>query len=248
MAYPHDFEDHSWKDDPAAAFEKIAKGFSNTTPTATGFSASSQQSKGGSYKTDYTSSDRCYHKHPPLPLGEGLVIYGGSCWSPVVKDADIYIGLDAGMSETEKRFPWTPGHEIRFVITDTQAPKNPADFKKLVGWTAEQIRGGAKVHVGCIGGHGRTGLLLSALVSVMLPGEADAISYVRKNYCQKAVESSVQVDFLVKHFGVKPASGSKNYSSLSNTGSNVTTIPPSKFKVQHIASDTCMWGKSGAAK
>ena len=43
----------------------------------------------------------CYQSHPALKLpGTELVIYGGSCISPAVKDADVYIGFDAGMTFT----------------------------------------------------------------------------------------------------------------------------------------------------
>jgi hypothetical protein len=79
-------------------------------------------------------------------------------------------------------------------------------------------------------GHGRTGTFLAALVATM--GENDAINYVRTNYCQKAVESRVQVDFLAKHFGVKSASGTKSFggsgSKLTSKG-KVLALSPDKF-------------------
>jgi len=40
----------------------------------------------------------------------------------------------------------------------------------------------------------------------------DAIAYVRANYCVKAVESSEQVKFLVKHFGITSVAGAKEHS------------------------------------
>jgi len=154
-------------------------------------------------------TQRCYHKHPPLKLpGTKFVIYGGSCSSPIIKDADIYIGLCHTMNQTERRFPWVKGEEIYFPIADMGVPKDVENFKALVTWTKSQIEAGAKVHVGCIGGHGRTGTFLSALVS--LYGEKDAICYVRKHYCHKAVECKVQVEFLGLHFGVTKADGYKD--------------------------------------
>lgn len=48
-------------------------------------------------------------------------------------------------------------------------------------------------------------MVLSALYFTMT-GEADAITVVRQKYCQKAVETQSQVDFLAKHFGILPAS------------------------------------------
>jgi len=153
--------------------------------------------------------ERCYHTHPPLKLPNSkFVIYGGSCSSPIVKDADIYIGLCHTMKQTERRFPWVKGEEIYFPIPDMSIPKDVENFKALITWTKKQIEAGAKVHVGCIGGHGRTGTFLASLVS--LYGEKDAIRYVRKHYCHKAVECKLQVEFLGLHFGIINAEGYKD--------------------------------------
>lgn len=147
---------------------------------------------------------RCYEDHPPLPIGE-FKIYGGSCGHPVVKDADIYVGFDMSMAITEMKYPWVPGESFYFPIADQCAPKNPVLFAQLIDWLALQLTATKKIHLGCIGGHGRTGTVLAALVAKMLPDEPDAIGYVRKHYCSKAVESQAQIDFLVKHFKVATA-------------------------------------------
>lgn len=150
----------------------------------------------------------CYHSHPALAVGK-FQVFGGSCSSPQVNDADIFIGFDSNMT-FKQSFPWDENRieQVFFKITDGSAPKSPEEFKKLVKWSAEQVAAGKKLHAGCIGGHGRTGLFLAALVTVMT-GEKDSIVYVRDNYCHKAVESATQVGFLVKHFGIKKAGGSK---------------------------------------
>lgn len=195
-----------------------------------------------------TSTGRCYESHPALKIGEHL-IYGGSCIHPIVTDADVYVGFDLGMPRTRKAYPWEPGESFLFTIKDQHAPDDIGQFTKLIDWLAVQLIAQAKVHVGCIGGHGRTGTVLAALVATMT-GEKDAIAYVRQHYCQKAVESQAQVDFLVKHFGIVAAhveprygSGSKQWESdwlpiSTGTGSrgrsgNVLkysrdTVPPTK--------------------
>lgn len=152
---------------------------------------------------------RCFETHKPLTIGE-YQIYGGSCSSPIVKDADVYIGFDHSMTMTENSWPWkeNPSTEVYFHITDMQAPSNAKDFLQLIAWTAEQLKAGKKVHAGCIGGHGRTGTFLAALVTHMT-GMKDSITYVRTHYCKKAVESTVQIAFLGKHFGILPAEPSK---------------------------------------
>lgn len=174
--------------------------------TYLGRSASNSDSRysGQSYQS-------CYHSHPPLILPDGTTILGGSCLSPANNDADIYIGFDSGMRYTERSYPWNAGTEILFRITDMSVPDNPKEFKKLVDWTKAQLGAGNRVHCGCIGGHGRTGMFFSALVSTY--GVEDATTYVRERYCKKAVESSSQVNFLHTHFGVKKVDGYKSQGS-----------------------------------
>lgn len=195
--------------------------------------------KSSSKKTSYR---RCYEDHPPMTLpGSSLVIYGGSCLSPAVTDADVYIGFEGTMSVSSKAWPWTPGHEIRFPITDMKPPSNPGQFKKLIEWTLLQLEGGAKVHAGCIGGHGRTGTFLAAIVAVL--GEKDAVSYVREHYCKKAVESTTQVAFLTDQFGVKTVMGAK--SSNSKAGKLFTSKPKGSTAASEVfdpmLGNGCIW-------
>jgi protein-tyrosine phosphatase len=164
----------------------------------------------------YTS---CAKSHPALNLGNGLSIYGGAAHSPVVGDADIYVSLDQGHNKDSKAQPWNGGRQfIYFPINDMGAPSDAAEFKKMITWLAAQITAGRKAHVGCIGGHGRTGTLFAALVKEMT-GNVNAIQYVREQYCEKAVESQSQVDFLAKHYGVAKVKATKSYEPYS-TGSS----------------------------
>jgi hypothetical protein len=164
---------------------------------------------------------RCYHKHPAMPLpGTDKVIYGGSCSEPIVQDADVYIGFAYDMRFTQRNWPWKKGDEVLFRIPDMGIPDKPEEFNKLVDWTKKQIDAGRKVHCGCMGGHGRTGMFLAALVTRY--GESDAIEYVRTNYCKTAVESTSQVDFLVKEFGCKKLKH-KGYKTTAKSGKNEVT-------------------------
>lgn len=163
--------------------------------------------------------ERCYSKHPALDLYDGLVIYGGSCITPVVTDADIYIGFDHGMTFTPRSFPWNPGYDVPYFIQDRGVPKIPQNFKRLVEWTVEQIEDGQKVHAGCIGGHGRTGMFLAAVVAQLGVAD-DAVGYVREHYCNRAVESREQCAFLMNEFNVAWSAPSK---SSWGAGSQVKT-------------------------
>lgn len=148
---------------------------------------------------------RCYESHPHLKLGTGT-IYGGSASSPAMRDADVYVALQEGAYSNLNTDPWDARHvlEVRFPISDQHAPINVKRFKRMITWLCNQLQEGKTVHVGCIGGHGRTGIVLSAIVAQMLH-EKNAIQYVRKHYCKKVVESEEQVRFLMKHYGVTKA-------------------------------------------
>ena len=164
---------------------------------------------GKSYKSYKTG--RCFETHPPYEVAPGIKIYGGYCGNPIVTNADVYIGFD-GCMKIDTPFPWNDTKEtavqVFFRITDRQPPSNLTEFKKMIAWTAEQLKAGKLIHAGCIGGHGRTGLFLAALHKHMT-GDEDAITHVRTNYCKKAVESTSQVNWLHDHFGIKKVEGSK---------------------------------------
>jgi len=172
------------------------------------FSKGSSKSKGGK-----GGFKRCWETHPPLPIvveGKTYFVRGGSChYEP--KETDIFLGFDYGMSRSSSlAYPWVKGEAFLYEIMDMHAPSDPKSFKQLIGYLAKSILAGKRVYMGCIGGHGRTGLVLAALVTYMT-GELDSIAYVRKHYCKKAVEAKCQVTFLNKHFGITKAEPTKTY-------------------------------------
>ena len=150
---------------------------------------------------------RCLETHKPLPIGDHF-IYGGSCSNPMVTNADVYVGFDMSMKHTSQQWPWEPGESVLYPIPDMGVPRDAEEFKKLIEWLAVQIVAQKLVHIGCIGGHGRTGTVMAALVTHMT-GEKNSITYVRKHYCEKAVESETQVRFLNAHFGITEVPGAK---------------------------------------
>lgn len=202
--------------------------------SGSGFDSYSGKSSGGKH----SHHPRCYESHPGLMLpGTEFKVYGGSCGHPFVNDADIYIGFDHGMRFTARHWPWKKGTEIYFHVPDMGIPESADEYKKLVGWAKQQVDAGKKVHAGCIGGHGRTGMFLAALVSAF--GEKNAIAYVRDHYCKKSVESAKQVNFLKEHFGVKGVAGSKTGKSFSSAkGSDHS----GKFIATPIPGNGSIWG------
>lgn len=153
------------------------------------------------------AKEKCHVKHPTLTLGGGTLL-GASCIHPR-KGFDIYIGLDWNMTYTDEPvYPWNATKEssvieVNFKITDGSVPSDPKEFSNMLAWLEGRLSEGNRVHVGCIGGHGRTGMLMAALVQ-RITGNLDASEWVRSNYCKGAIETSVQIEFLRKHYGIKP--------------------------------------------
>ncbi len=180
-------------------------------------------------KSKYDSfSVSCWTKHP-VYLIDDMPIVGGSCTSNY-PDVDVFIALDGSGRKGKRSYPWNHGVDIYFKIRDMGVPESLEDFKKLISFTANEMKKGNSVYVGCIGGHGRTGLFLAALTKFMT-GDKDAVTTVRKNYCHKAVESTEQINWLHKHFGIKKVKETKpKLSSLwskgkSSTSSTIADIP-----------------------
>lgn len=163
--------------------------------------------------SSYASGEKCTYSHPALPIKVGDIeyhVYGGSCSTPMQDDCDIYVALDWNTTHDTQAYPWNNKRVfVSFPIQDMSTPKDAIEFKNMIEWLAAQIIEGKKVHVGCLGGHGRTGMVLAALVKTMT-GNEDAVTYVRDNYCKKVVETAGQSDFLKQHFGIKRAKGAKD--------------------------------------
>ena len=191
-----------------------SKGGNNVTSIDKGWDS---KGSGGSYKP----TPKCYESHPPYEIAPGITIYGGSCWHPK-EGMDVYGGFDAGMKFQSQQQPWNKKEagpiEFLLKITDMQPPSDLIEFSKMIGWLMVQLQNGKKVHLGCIGGHGRTGLVL-AVLRRQLTGDENATQHVRDNYCKKAVESKSQVEWLQKNFGITPVEPTKQY-SYGTTGSS----------------------------
>jgi len=179
--------------------------------------------KGKGDNTTYMPS--CHESHKSFEIGKG-VLFGGSCRYPR-EGYDIYVGFDSWMEFQHQCYPWQlkKNKTIEFVyrISDCSVPKDKQESVQLVKWICEQLEKGKKVHLGCIGGHGRTGMIMAAIIKEML-GEKDAITWVRKHHCKKAVESSSQVGYLKKYFDITPQAPSKAYSSVNISGKGTTPV------------------------
>ena len=168
----------------------------------------------------------CFTQHPlvtiPHSTGTPLHVYGGNYRHPA-DDADILIALESAgyRRDLYANFPWTKRDAFLFPIVNNGVP-NISDLRNLLDWLEEELLKGRVAHIGCIGGHGRTGLVLSALWN-QCTGDANSTAILRETYCHKAVESAAQVDYLEKHFGIEPVKPRYNAIDIGDWGLPTTT-------------------------
>lgn len=155
--------------------------------------AEHSSSKAGSW-----SWSGCDHRAVPYLLPNGATVYASGHHDIGHRTPDFGYYLDG---------IWRP-KTIAFHIgwKDYGLPSLPFhQMSLLVSMAIEQAKGGATVEIGCIGGHGRTGTFLSLLTleTMELSEHATpyvaaryAIARVRSEYCDKAVESEGQEDYI----------------------------------------------------
>jgi hypothetical protein len=89
--------------------------------------------------------------------------------------------------------PWVHDH---LDWPDFGVPDDPALVVTALRSLLDRARRGEQVEVGCLGGHGRTGTALACLAVLAGHPPADAVAWVRANYCPAAVETAEQEAFI----------------------------------------------------
>ena len=69
-------------------------------------------------------------------------------------------------------------------------------LRLLLTDVVERARHGERVEIGCIGGHGRTGTALACLAVLTGLPAGEAVGWVRRTYCDGAVETEEQRAFV----------------------------------------------------
>jgi hypothetical protein len=90
--------------------------------------------------------------------------------------------------------PWTHDH---LDWPDFGVPDDAAQVIAALRSVVDRARGGERVEVGCLGGHGRTGTALACLAMLTGHPAETAVAWVRANYCADAVETAEQETFVV---------------------------------------------------
>lgn len=132
----------------------------------------------------------------PLPMSGGveMVVVGGPYRN---KPPGFYgVNLQAEIAP--------PEFAVRLPIQDFSTPRYPEDVLKTIRMMIEAAFQGEPIWLGCMGGMGRTGLMMSILVKAL--GIENPVEYVRSNYYEHAVETKPQYDYVMK-FDVSSVQG-----------------------------------------
>jgi len=128
-----------------------------------------------------------------LPLSSGIIreyrVFGG----PYMNRPHGTIGLKMAV-EIQARC------DINVPTEDYSVPKDEDALKGLEA-AVHDILHGLPVYVGCLGGIGRTGLMLALIAKAW--GVKDPVAYVREHYYPHAVETKEQQAF-IRDFEVPP--------------------------------------------
>lgn len=99
--------------------------------------------------------------------------------------------------------PWDHAH-LRWV--DFGVP-DATELRVALDDLLERARRGERVEVGCLGGHGRTGTALACLAVLTGTPAEEAVAWVRAVYCEKAVETDEQREFVAAFHQVSNRNG-----------------------------------------
>jgi Protein-tyrosine phosphatase len=80
---------------------------------------------------------------------------------------------------------------------DFAVPDDAAKVANVLRMLLDRARGGERVEIGCLGGHGRTGTALACLAVLSGLPSGEAVDWVRSNYCPEAVETADQEAFVL---------------------------------------------------
>ncbi len=129
----------------------------------------------------------CHSSQKPVFKIGKTEVYGGSIYDEL-PDVDMIIELHEPRANNCIFIP----------IEDFGVPDLPTEFWQQL---YEKIQSYDRVMVRCLGGHGRTGMVLAILAG--LGGVEYPCRFIRKNYCKYAIETEKQKEYVKRITGCK---------------------------------------------
>lgn len=151
---------------------------------------------------------KCEHERDEFKLLDDTLVRV-SAWADVkyVQDERVDVGVylaggwqqGAALVTPGLEVPWGQDPMTKGVYVDWPdmgVPKNMDLLMSIAQWVLDESKKGVRFEVGCQGGHGRTGTFLALLLILQGATPPDAVAYVRKEHCDRAVESASQLSWL----------------------------------------------------
>jgi hypothetical protein len=130
-----------------------------------------------------------------LPDGTDVTAVSFDARDPYARDEATDFGL---YLDPQWDPPWSHDH---LDWPDFGVPSDSVPVVAALRSLLERARGGDRVELGCLGGHGRTGTALACLAILSGVPPSEAVTWVRENYCSNAVESRQQEAFVIAFLG-----------------------------------------------
>jgi hypothetical protein len=121
-----------------------------------------------------------------FPDGTEVTAVSFGSADPYAREVDPDFGL---YLDERWQPPWPHDH---LDWPDYGVPEDPAQVVAELESLRRRAQSGQRVEIGCYGGHGRTGTALACLAVLTGTPAAEAVAWVRINYCPKAVETRAQ--------------------------------------------------------
>ena len=162
----------------------------------------------------YNGTKKCHDYKKPVFVVDNLYIYGGAEREIKYEEYDAVIRLleskpsiteifGTGIFKDLENILTTKTSILHLPIRDMSAPNYGVGLwiglVELLKQAAKKQEKPFKVAIHCMGGHGRTGLVLAIIGLILgeLPHDPkEAIIELRKRYCHKAVESEEQLSYI----------------------------------------------------
>jgi hypothetical protein len=149
--------------------------------------------------TGHTHREHEVHRHcSEVELPDGTAVTAVSFYEPApyeresVPDFGLY--LDHRWDP-----PWPHAH---IAWPDFGVPADESALRMALDDLLSRARAGQRVELGCLGAHGRTGTALACAAVFAGVEPTEAVSWVRSNYCERAVETDEQAE-LVSTFAAR---------------------------------------------